>query len=61
MELRVLCYFLAVCQEKNISKTAESPHIAQTSLSKQIKDLEEELGVTLFTRGHRQISLTEEG
>lgn len=61
MELRVLRYFLAVCQEKNISKTAESPHIAQTSLSKQIKDLEEELGVTLFTRGHRQISLTEEG
>ena len=56
MELRVLCYFLAVCQEKNISKTAESPHIAQTSLSKQIKDLEEELGVTLFNRVHRQIS-----
>lgn len=61
MELRVLRYFLAVCQEKNISNAAESLHIAQPSLSKQIKDLEEELGVTLFTRGHRQISLTEEG
>lgn len=61
MELRVLRYFLAVCQEKNISKAAENLHIAQPSLSKQIKDLEEELGVTLFTRGHRQISLTEEG
>ena len=61
MELRVLRYFLAVCQEKNISKAAENLHIAQPSLSKQIKDLEEELGVTLFTRGYRQISLTEEG
>lgn len=61
MELRVLRYFLAVCQEKNISKAAESLHIAQPSLSKQVKDLKEELGVTLFTRGHRQISLTEEG
>ena len=61
MELRVLRYFLAVCQEKNISKAAENLHIAQPSLSKQIKDLEEELGVTLFARGHRQISLTEEG
>lgn len=61
MELRVLRYFLAVCQEKNITKAAESLHIAQPSLSKQMKDLENELGVTLFIRGHRQISLTEEG
>ncbi|RVU70501.1 MULTISPECIES: LysR family transcriptional regulator [Lactobacillus] len=61
MDLRVLRYFLAVCQEKNISKAAESLHIAQPSLSKQIKDLEDELGVTLFIRGHRQITLTQEG
>lgn len=61
MELRVLRYFLAVCQEKNITKATESLHIAQPSLSKQMKDLEDELGVTLFIRGHRQISLTEEG
>lgn len=61
MELRVLRYYLAVCQEKNITKAAESLHIAQPSLSTQIKDLEKELGVTLFERGHRQIKLTQEG
>ncbi|WP_125762400.1 LysR family transcriptional regulator [Companilactobacillus hulinensis] len=61
MELRVLRYFLAICREKNISKAAESLHIAQPSLSKQLKDLEEELGVTLVKRGHRQITLTQEG
>lgn len=61
MELRVLRYYLAVCQEKNITKAAESLHIAQPSLSTQIKDLEKELGVTLFERGHRQIKLTPEG
>lgn len=61
MELRVLRYYLAVCQEKNITKAAESLHIAQPSLSTQMKDLERELGVTLFERGHRQINLTEEG
>ena len=61
MELRILRYFLAVCQEKNISKAAESLHIAQPSLSTQMKDLERELGVTLFIRGHRQMTLTEAG
>lgn len=61
MELRVLRYFLAICDEKNISKAAESLHIAQPSLSRQLKDLEDELGVTLVERGHRQITLTQEG
>lgn len=61
MDLRVLRYYLAVCQEKNITKAAESLRIAQPSLSTQIKELEQELGVTLFERGHRQIKLTEEG
>ena len=61
MDLRVLRYYLTVCQEKNISKAAASLHIAQPSLSKQIKELEDELGVTLFIRGHRQITLTQEG
>lgn len=61
MELRVLNYFLTVAQEKNISQAATVLHISQPTLSKQLKDLEEELGVTLFIRGNRQITLTEEG
>lgn len=61
MDLRVLRYFLAICQEKNISKAAQQLHLSQPSLSKQIKDLEAELGVTLFIRGRRQIKLTEDG
>lgn len=61
MELRVLRYYLAICQEKNITSAAEHLHISQPSLSRQIQDLEAELGVTLFYRGHRQITLTEDG
>lgn len=61
MELRVLTYFLTVAQEKTISKAAEVLHLSQPTLSKQLKDLEEELGVQLFIRGNREISLTEEG
>ncbi|WP_144429939.1 LysR family transcriptional regulator, partial [Paenilisteria newyorkensis] len=47
MEFRVLKYFLAVAREKNISKAAVSLHLSQPTLSKQLKELEEELGVTL--------------
>lgn len=61
MELRVLRYYLAICQEKNITNAAAELHISQPSLSRQIHDLEDELGVTLFQRGHRQITLTEDG
>lgn len=61
MELRVLRYYLAICQEKNITKAAEQLHISQPSLSRQIKNLEDELGITLFERGHHQITLTENG
>lgn len=61
MELRVLNYFLTVAREKTISKAAEALHLSQPTLSKQLKELEEELGVTLFTRGNRAITLTEEG
>lgn len=61
MELRVLTYFLAVAREKTISKAAEVLNLSQPTLSKQLKELEDELGVTLFIRGNRAISLTEEG
>ncbi|EUJ30484.1 LysR family transcriptional regulator [Listeria cornellensis] len=61
MELRVLKYFLAVARERNISKAAKSLHLSQPTLSKQLKELEKELGVTLFERGNREIRLTEEG
>lgn len=61
MDIYDMQYFLAVTREGNISLAAESLHISQPSLSKQMKDLEEELGVTLFIRGSRKITLTEEG
>lgn len=61
MDLRVLNYFLTVAQEKTISKAATVLHLSQPTLSKQLKDLEEELGVQLFTRGNREITLTEDG
>jgi DNA-binding transcriptional LysR family regulator len=61
MELRVLRYFLAVAREENISRAAEVLHTAQPSLSRQLKELEAELGKTLFLRGKRKITLTEDG
>lgn len=61
MELRVLRYFLAVAREKNISGAAELLHISQPTLSRQLMDLEEELGQQLFIRGNRKVTLTEEG
>ncbi len=61
VELRVLSYFLAVAREQNISAAAQSLHLTQPTLSRQLKELEEELGKPLFIRGNRKISLTEEG
>lgn len=61
MELRVLEYFLAVAREQNITKAAERLHLTQPTLSRQLKDLEKEFGKSLFIRGKRRITLTEEG
>lgn len=61
MDIRIMEYYLAVTREGNISAAAEVLHVSQPALSRQIRDLEEELGVTLFERGSRRITLTEEG
>jgi DNA-binding transcriptional LysR family regulator len=61
MELRVLQYFLAVAREQSILGASESLHLSQPTLSRQLKDLEEELGKQLFIRGNRKITLTDEG
>lgn len=61
MEFRVLEYFLAIAREQSISGAAEVLHISQPTLSRQIRDMEERLGKTLFIRGSRTITLTEEG
>lgn len=61
METRVLKYFLAVAREENITKAAEQLHITQPTLSRQLAQLEEELGVHLFERGTRRTTLTSEG
>ena len=61
MEFRVLNYFVTVAREENISSATETLHITQPTLSRQLKDLEDKLGKTLFIRGKRKITLTEEG
>jgi len=61
MELRVLRYFLMIVQEKTISKASARLHVSQPTVSRQLKELEEELGTTLFTRGNRTIQLTPDG
>lgn len=61
MEIRVLRYFLAVVREESITKAAELLHITQPTLSRQIAQMEDEMGVKLFDRGTRKIVLTNEG
>jgi DNA-binding transcriptional LysR family regulator len=60
MDIRVLKYFLAVTKEENISKAAEMLHLTQPTLSRQLAQLEEEVGAQLFTRG-KSFTLTEAG
>ena len=61
MDIRVLQYFLAVAREESITKAAESLRMTQPPLSRQLKDLEEELGKQLLIRGSKKITLTEDG
>ena len=61
MELRILKYFLMVAKEENITKAAKSLYITQPTLSRQLAQFEEELGVKLFTRSNHKILLTEDG
>ena len=61
MDIRVLKYFLTVAREESISKAAEVLHMTQPPLSRQLKDLEEEIGKQLLIRGNKRIKLTEDG
>jgi DNA-binding transcriptional LysR family regulator len=61
MELRHLRYFVAAAEELNISRAAARLHISQPPLSRQIRDLEQEIGTPLFDRGHKTLKLTSAG
>ena len=58
MEIRVLKYFLMVAREENITRASQLLHVTQPTLSRQLMQLEDELGVKLFQRGSHRIVLT---
>ena len=61
MEFRVLRYFLAVAKEQNITTEAKILHVTQPTLSRQLMELEEELGTQLLIRGSKRVTLTDKG
>lgn len=61
MELRVLNFFQAIAREENFTRAAQQLHVTQPTLSRQIANLEQELGVKLFRRSNHNIVLTEDG
>lgn len=61
MEIRVLRYFITIAREGTVSRAADALHITQPTLSRQLMQLEEELGVALFERGKHRLTLTNEG
>ena len=61
MDIRVLQYFLAVAREESITRAAERLRMTQPPLSRQLKDLEDELGKQLLIRGSKKVTLTEDG
>lgn len=61
MEFRILKYFLTVAREGNMTKAAETLYITQPTLSRQIAELEEEIGTPLFVRSNRNVTLTDAG
>ena len=61
IETRLLHYFLAIAREQSITRAAESLHVTQPTLSKQMMDLERQLGKQLLVRGKKKVTLTDEG
>ena len=61
MELRHLRYFIGVAETENVSRAASKLHVSQPALSRQIRDLEDEIGVTLFERTAKSVALTKAG